>query len=500
MQVNKSYFSFFYDEDKYMGFDHLYDFLSACMGKGFCSNCLSSNYIFYGGMLMLDFASTITKLSYRDDNSFGYTKTPNKDILMTSAVHLYDGLSEKNIFFNDKFEITDFANKNIWVITITDITLECALYIANKLKKKDPSLLGFAESNLQEPLQYILFFEYMYKDCYIADHKILMNIGYEHNNYNRFPKNSNFIYEYLLESAYLKKVPDLDIHIEKNKIDLYIKLFSRYHNNHSYRLIKKALRLNIEVKTNKNISIQAQELFTYENISDMSKKLTEYCLNPSHEVGKDKAYRFINELSIDKNSYKFLEAQIIENILKCDFEISEINEYGIKYYADIQIIGLNSCIKSIRTCWIANENQKIKLTSAYVLNSKKQLTIDIESSHYLRNNFISMHDYYEALYIMANDYAQQMIKNFIPTPVIFSENKKVIYEGRIGYSGVIIYVRKLMNWLKIKKIGHKHYKKGWYIPSMAKSQSYEINREYAMALSLVFNINGIENKLESRYD
>ena len=95
-------------------------------------------------------------------------------------------------------------------------------------------------------------------------------------------------------------------------------------------------------------------------------KIENYCLNLEHPRGKHKARVFIRSLGLTSKHAGHLIDQIKAMIIKADCEKSELDEYGQRYTADIEIQH-NSKKAIVRTIWIVKQNESTpRLTTCYV--------------------------------------------------------------------------------------------------------------------------------------
>ena len=96
-------------------------------------------------------------------------------------------------------------------------------------------------------------------------------------------------------------------------------------------------------------------------------KLTEYCLNKYHPIGKHKAKVFQSVLNITLDLAFELKEQILSKICLFNAIESDSDKYGIRYFVDINLIN-NNLTAIVRTSWIIKTNKENPiLTSCYVL-------------------------------------------------------------------------------------------------------------------------------------
>jgi hypothetical protein len=108
------------------------------------------------------------------------------------------------------------------------------------------------------------------------------------------------------------------------------------------------------------------KLPNFENAKIEVEKLTEYCLNENHPVGKHKARLFKNILGITIENANVLIDIILHGIRIYPVEERDADQYGKRYTVDIQIAGINENI-TLRTNWILKTNEDFpRLTSCFI--------------------------------------------------------------------------------------------------------------------------------------
>ena len=95
-------------------------------------------------------------------------------------------------------------------------------------------------------------------------------------------------------------------------------------------------------------------------------KLKDYCLNPFHPVGKDKAIVFQSALSITDRDAEFLKESILKALKTSKAIPGKEDQYGKRYTVDIKIRNLDQ--KAIvRTGWIIKKNEDFpRLTTCFI--------------------------------------------------------------------------------------------------------------------------------------
>ncbi len=109
------------------------------------------------------------------------------------------------------------------------------------------------------------------------------------------------------------------------------------------------------------------KLPNYKNAIIDKEKLTEYCLNEDHPIGKHKARVFKSVLGITAADFELLIQIIFEGIQTYQAIKKETDQYGTRFYVDIENLSTNKPI-IIRTNWIIKRNEEYpRLTSCYII-------------------------------------------------------------------------------------------------------------------------------------
>lgn len=97
------------------------------------------------------------------------------------------------------------------------------------------------------------------------------------------------------------------------------------------------------------------------------RKLVDYCLNPDHPRGKNKARVFRAALDVGIQEASELDSKIRESILETDCQESGRDEFGIRYTVDFTWVRPGRKA-TVRTTWILKTLEDFpRLTSCYVL-------------------------------------------------------------------------------------------------------------------------------------
>ncbi|AFY43108.1 DUF6883 domain-containing protein [Nostoc sp. PCC 7107] len=97
------------------------------------------------------------------------------------------------------------------------------------------------------------------------------------------------------------------------------------------------------------------------------RKLREYCLNPEHSKGKDKARLFSSMLGITADNAEELRQVILTAARIYEVSLNRCDQYGQRYTLDFPLTSKDRTA-TIRTGWIIEDGSDIpRLTSCYPL-------------------------------------------------------------------------------------------------------------------------------------
>ena len=95
-------------------------------------------------------------------------------------------------------------------------------------------------------------------------------------------------------------------------------------------------------------------------------KLSDYCLNQFHPVGKDKAVVFRSALNLTEQDADFLKTAILEGLAGNKAILGKQDRYGKRYSVDIKIRNLDK-EAIIRTGWIIKKGENFpRFTTCYI--------------------------------------------------------------------------------------------------------------------------------------
>ncbi len=104
-----------------------------------------------------------------------------------------------------------------------------------------------------------------------------------------------------------------------------------------------------------------------ENATIDIRKLTDYCLNPYHEIGKHKAHIFEKTLDLTVDTAAELSNALLFAVKNFEAQIGKFDKYGHRYTVDFEM-RRRAKKATIRSGWIIETNTDIpRLTTCFVL-------------------------------------------------------------------------------------------------------------------------------------
>lgn len=97
------------------------------------------------------------------------------------------------------------------------------------------------------------------------------------------------------------------------------------------------------------------------------RKLTDYCLNPNHEIGKHKAQVFKSALDLNIEDAEKLSEKLLFAVKNNEAQAGKFDKYGQRYTVDFELKHTNKKA-TIRSGWIIKTEQDFpSLTTYFIL-------------------------------------------------------------------------------------------------------------------------------------
>ncbi|NEO54144.1 MAG: hypothetical protein F6K54_14290 [Okeania sp. SIO3B5] len=102
--------------------------------------------------------------------------------------------------------------------------------------------------------------------------------------------------------------------------------------------------------------------------ADLGNKIENYCLNPNHQKGKNKATLFQNKLGINLTNADILKKEIKQAAINESVIIRKVNEYGTHYNMKL-LLKTDVGESLILVAWIIRKGEDFpRLTNCYPVN------------------------------------------------------------------------------------------------------------------------------------
>ncbi len=237
------------------------------------------------------------------------------------------------------------------------------------------------------------------------------------------------------------------------------------------------------------------------------RKLRDYCLNEQHTKkdgspgdGRGKAFLFRRLLGITRNDWLFLGEQLVAGLEKTLPNKTRKSEHGVQYDVTVPVTGRNGQTKLVKCGWIIRADESPSLTTAYIADHA-----DTAEQGILANLIVEppqAPDFWRKVYDAAHQHAAKAAADWIPTPMWVEGYAETISEGACGSAWIHLpdARTKFARWLKKQDLGSTGYGSGCFVSAKTSSQSLERAQKYCEAFAQVLRLNGIECKVDWRYD
>ncbi len=458
-----------------------------------------------GDVLLHSFCREITEVSYKKVNEFSATYNMNKDLLVSLIWDLADSLCQNwsSLDF-DELPLL-LGSHNLYCITTLSISKVLAMQIDSNLHGSD-GYLGCLETDLGNPLHRILFIKYLIESCCIK----YGNVFYKYDELDGDEIRPLWANE--LGKEFVGVIPLDSISYEKIIPPLIFPEFDSQRGKVASNLIARKgkpshlQQVGYELYINTFTDHSKKEFFDLDTkqgfeIIVPEEKLVKYALCYDNDDGKEKAKVFEKQLGITSKDWRYLAAQLVERLKESSTIRTRKTPYGIQYHADLQVLGLNGNVRTVRSAWITLDGKIIRLTSVFVAKKKHQKDGKAETPPVVLTEH-NINDKWQQIFDLAKLKGIKVAEQTIPTPMLIEGYSEPIYDGLCGFAWILIPdARKgFGRWLRNNKIGYPGYRSGQCIPAETEGQSFERAKAYAEAFATVLKMNGIECYVDSRLD
>ncbi len=235
-----------------------------------------------------------------------------------------------------------------------------------------------------------------------------------------------------------------------------------------------------------------------EEVNVQASKIAEYLLNPNHEDNRGKAKFFEEHLAITNSDWIYLHGQLVDALGHVTHEDVRIDNYGVRFTANLPVTGKNGETATIETGWIVRPGERASFVTAYPGEKNAELE-EKASPPPLVSDSLKGDARWQALYDLAHAAGLEAMNASVPKPLVV-ENQ-VYTEGGCGGATVILDDgrKSFARWFKKNGHGRRHYRSGYVISAERIGQSAESAKAYADAFARVLRRNRIECRSEIYY-
>lgn len=374
----------------------------------------------------------------------------------------------------------------------------------DKELRSHPLYIGAVSPDLGNPLHRYLFIEVMFKDAFVSGGRVYIRGG--------MPGTGDpaFIGADTFSSAGIGVVPYDQFDNVAPPLVLSAELSAR--GLVSEMRMERRMALDVHQKVMRDLSFSrslrdldrdfewdlSQLPDAPEEVNVQATKIADYLLNPDHKDNKGKAKFFTEHLGITKSDSTYLRGQLVDALGHVTYENVRIDDYGIRFMANLPVTGKNGETATIETGWIVRPGERASFITAYP--GKKDAALEEQARPpQLVSDSLKGDKRWQTLYDLAHAVGLEAMNACVPKPLVV-ENQ-VYMEGDCGGAVVVIEDGRtsLARWLCKNGRGHRHYKSGYAISAERIGQSAESAEAYADAFARILRRNGIACRSEIYY-
>ena len=374
----------------------------------------------------------------------------------------------------------------------------------DKELRSHPLYIGAVSPDLGNPLHRYLFIEAMFKDAFLSGGRVYIRGGMQGTG------DPSFIGADTFSSAGVGIVPYTQFDNVAPPLVLPPGLIAR--GLVSAMRMKRRMALDVHQKVMRDLSFSrslanldrdfewdlSQLPDAPEEVNVQATKIADYLLNPDHKGNKGKAKFFAECLGIIKSDWTYLHGKLIDALSHVTYDDVRIDDYGVRFTANLPVTGKNGKTATIETGWIVRPGERASFITAYPGEKGAALEEQAKPPP-LVSDSLKGDERWQALYDLAHAAGLEAMNACVPKPLVV-ENQ-VYMEGDCGGAIVIIEDGRasLARWLCKNGRGHRHYKSSYAISSERIGQSVGCAKTYADAFAHVLRRNGISCRSEIYY-
>ena len=374
----------------------------------------------------------------------------------------------------------------------------------DKELRSHPLYIGAVSPDLGNPLHRYLFIEAMFKDAFLSGGRVYIRGGMQGTG------DPSFIGADTFSSAGVGIVPYTQFDNVAPPLVLPPGLIAR--GLVSAMRMKRRMALDVHQKVMRDLSFSrslanldrdfewdlSQLPDAPEEVNVQATKIADYLLNPDHKGNKGKAKFFAECLGIIKSDWTYLHGQLIDALSHVTYDDVRIDDYGVRFTANLPVTGKNGETATIETGWIVRPGERASFVTAYP--GEKDAALEKQARPpQLVSDTLKGDERWQALYDLAHAAGLEAMNACVSKPLVV-ENQ-VYMEGDCGGAIVIIEDGRtsLARWLRKNGRGRRHYKSGYAISAERIGQSAESAKTYADAFARVLRRNAIDCRSEIYY-
>ena len=379
--------------------------------------------------------------------------------------------------------------------------------IAERMDKElrsHPLYIGAVSPDLGNPLHRYLFIEVMFKDAFLRGGRVYIRGGIPGTG------NPSFIGADTFSSAGIGVVPHDQFDAVAPPLVLPTTLSAR--GLVSEMRMERRMALDVHQQVMRDLSCSpslsnlehdfewdlAQLPDAPDEVNVQATKIAGYLLNPDHKDNKGKAKFFTEHLGITKSDSTYLSGQLLDALGHVTYENVRIDDYGVRFTANLPVTGKNGETATIETGWIVRPGERASFITAYP--GKKDAALEEQAwppQHV--SDSLKGDERWQAIFDLAHAAGLEAMNACVPKPLVV-ENQ-VYMEGDCGGAIVVIEDGRtsLARWLRKKGRGRRHYKSGYAISAERIGQAAQTAKAYADAFACVLRRNGIGCRSEIYY-
>lgn len=364
--------------------------------------------------------------------------------------------------------------------------------------------IGAVSPDLGNPLHRYLFIEVMFKDAFVSGGRVYIRGGMPGTG------DPSFIGADAFSSAGIGVVPYDQFDNVAPPLVLSAELSAR--GLVSEMRMERHIALDVHQKVMRDLSLSrslcnldrdfewdlSQLPDAPEEVNVQATKIADYLLNPDHRDNKGKAKFFAEHLGITKSDWTYLHSQLVDALGHVTYENVRIDDYGVRFTANLPVTGKNGETATIETGWIVRPGERASFVTAYP--DEKDAALEEQARPPpLVSDSLKGDERWQALYDLAHGAGLEAMNACVPKPLVV--DNQVYMEGDCGGAVVVIEDGRtsLARWLRKNGRGRRHYKSGYAISSERIGQSAESAKSYADAFARVLRRNGIACQSEIYY-